>query len=192
MDSTQLTIHNLEGTTLTRMFGRPTLRNVNKTRNEITAAYAQNKTKHPDFPSGERFGFASAIMKQKRFITLHNKTVQPGDDGWLDEEWEFEYPSRPSAYDSTITGQMLDATRRRKEEERKALLEGWDTFNAYELSYKTKLAAAYDEPYWATLKHDILGFSHLTVHQMIEHLERQCLALTNREKKKKHALNSLI
>ena len=183
MDSTQATIHNLEGLNLTWMHGRPTLQNVNKTRNEITTAYTQSKTKHPSFPSGERFGFASAIMKPTRFITLHNDALS-ADKEPLDEAWEFEYSSLPPTYDSTITGQMLDATGRRKEEERKALLERWETFNAYKLAYKTKLAAAYDDPYWATLKHNILGFSHLTVSQMIEHLERQFLALTNREKNK--------
>ena len=92
MDLTQATIHNLEGLNLTRMHGRPTLRNVNKTRNEITAAYAQSKTKHPSFPSGERFGFASAIMKPTRFITLHNDALS-ADAEPLNEEWEFEYPA---------------------------------------------------------------------------------------------------
>jgi hypothetical protein len=80
-----------------------------------------------------------------RHITLHNDALSANTKP-LDKEWEFEYPARPSTYDSTITRQMLDATRRRKEEERKALFEGWETFNAYKLAYKTKLATAYDDP----------------------------------------------
>ena len=92
MDATHATIHNLEGSTLTRIFGRPMLQNVNKTQNEITAAYAQNKTKHPAFPSGKQFGFASVIMKAPQFITLHNES-ENGDTDLLDKALEFEYLS---------------------------------------------------------------------------------------------------
>ena len=47
------------------------------------------------------------------------------------------------------------------------------------------MAAAYDETYFGTIKDDLLGFSHLTVNAMLEHLREQCLAVTFKEKKKK-------
>ena len=108
----EIAVRALEGRTLTRVPGRPTMCAVNKTHNKITAEYAKAKTTHPDFPLGSRFGFAAATMKAARFIRLHDLQVQAGDE--LDPAWEFTYPERPSAYGATITGQMADATRRQK------------------------------------------------------------------------------
>ena len=157
----EIAVRALEGRTLTRVPGRPTMRAVNKTRNEITAEYAKAKTTHPDFPLGSRFGFAAATMKAARFIRLHDLQVQAGDE--LDPAWEFTYPERPSAYDASITGQMADATRRRKEEERKEALSQFDTFDGYKQAFKEKMELAYDASYFATVKDDVLGFTYLTV-----------------------------
>ena len=179
----ELAVKALEGRVLTRMPGRPTMRGVNKTRNQITAEYAKAKTSHPSFPLGTRFGFAAAMMKTSRYIRVHDIQCVAGDE--LDPTWTFEYPERPATYDASITGQMLDATRRKKEEERKDALMQFDTFEGYELAFKEKLELAYDAAYFATLRDDILGFTHLTVLDLLEHLESQCLALTNREKQSK-------
>ena len=61
----------------------------------------------------------------------------------------------------------------------------FDVFEAYEMHFKDKVAEAYDEAYLEALKDDALGFTHVTVREMIEHLQEQCLALTVSEKKKK-------
>ena len=44
---------------------------------------------------------------------------------------------------------------------------------------------AYNETYFDTIKDDLPGFTHLTVNDMLEHLQEQCLAMTFKEKKKK-------
>ena len=179
----ELTVKALEGRMLTRMPGRPTMRAVNKTRNQITAEYAKAKTSHEAFPMGSRFGIAAAIMKTARYIRVHDNQCVTGDE--LDPNWIFVYPDRPATYDASITGQMLDATRRKKEEERKDAIMQFDTFEGYELAFKEKLEMAYDAAYFSTLRDDILGFTHLTVLDMLEHLENQCLKLTNRERQSK-------
>ena len=122
----ELTVKALEGRVLTRMPGRPTMRAVNKTRNQITAEYAKAKTSHQSFPLGSRFGFAAAIMKTSRFIRIHDNQVAAGDE--LDPNLIFVYPDRPATYDASITGQMLDTTRHKKEEERKDALMQFETF----------------------------------------------------------------
>ena len=76
----ELAVRALEGRTLTRMPGRPTMRAVNKTRNGITAEYAKVKMTYPNFPLGTRFGFAAATMKPACFIRLHGLQVQVGDE----------------------------------------------------------------------------------------------------------------
>ena len=60
------TIKTLEGRRLARMMGRPTMKHINQTRNEIASEYAKAKTSHPSFPQGSRFGFASAIPKKEK------------------------------------------------------------------------------------------------------------------------------
>ena len=53
------------------------------------------------------------------------------------------------------------------------------------MHYKDAMASAYDETYFDTIKDDLLGFSYLTVNDMLEHLQEQCLAMTFKEKKEK-------
>ena len=86
----ELAIRALEGRHLTRMPGRPTMRGVNQTRNEITAEYAKAKTTHASFPMGTRFGFAAAIMKTPRYIRIYDLQVNTGDK--LDPVWVFDRP----------------------------------------------------------------------------------------------------
>ena len=64
----ETTLRALQGATLTRRPGRPTLKGVQATRNEISSAYAKAKTSHEDFPMGERFGYAAAVMKTRKYI----------------------------------------------------------------------------------------------------------------------------
>ena len=60
-----------------------------------------------------------------------------------------------------------------------------DVFEAYETALKEKLEDAYDVSYLEALKDDLLGFTHVTVREMLSHLEEQCLALTTTDKKQK-------
>ena len=178
-------IKSLEGRRLARIMGRPTMKIVNQTRNEIASEYAKAKTSHPSFPQGTRFGFASAILKKEKFRSLHNAVagVAVGDE--LTAAWVFAYPTRPESYDETIAGNMLDATRRKREAARADLITQFDIFEGYKTSFKDKVEEAYDQAYFTTMKDDVLGFMHVTVADMLQHLEGQCHALTEREKKEK-------
>ena len=109
----EATVKSLEGTTITRRHGRPTFAGVNGTRDELTAIFAKAKTSHPEFPLGERFGFAPAVMKGAKFVKLHNPVAAANDE--LDDDWEFTYPQRPPAYDETIGANLGDNARRKKE-----------------------------------------------------------------------------
>ena len=178
-------IKTLEGRRLARIMGRPTMKHVNQTRNEIASEYAKAKTSHPSFPQGSRFGFASAILKKEKFRSLHNAVEGVAEEDELAEVWEFAYPTRPDMYDETIVGNMLDATRRKREATRADLITQFDTFEGYETAFKDKVEEAYDQAYFSTMKDDVLGFMHVTVAGMLSHLEGQCHALTEREKKAK-------
>ena len=138
-------IKSLEGRRLARIMGRPTMKIVNQTRNEIASEYAKAKTSHPSFPQGTRFGFASAILKKEKFRSLHNAVAGVAEDDELDVTWEFTYPTRPDAYDDTIIGNMLDATRRKREATRADLITQFDTFEGYETAFKDKVEEAYDQ-----------------------------------------------
>ena len=41
---------------------------------------------------------------------------------------------------------------------------------------------AYDESYFKTLKYDILGFTHITAHDVLNHLDEKFLTLASRKK----------
>ena len=60
-----------------------------------------------------------------------------------------------------------------------------DIFEACQIYYKDAIADAYDETYFEALRDDLLGFTHLTVSDMFDHLREQCLAMTSKEKKQK-------
>ena len=108
------TIRALEGVKLTRMRGRPTTKNIAKTRGEIGAAFARAKTSHKAFPLGSKFGFAAAVLNAKKFIKLHNKAATNLlDVPELPDDWTFTYPTRPSTYPG-MGGTTGDISRRRK------------------------------------------------------------------------------
>ena len=58
-------------------------------------------------------------------------------------------------------------------------------FKAYQTFYKDAVAAAYDESYFEALKDKLLGFTHVTLSEIIDHLRKQCLTMTSKEKKQK-------
>ncbi len=180
----EATLTSLEGKRLTRVLGRPTIKSVKKTRKEIAADYAKAKTTHDSFPLGSRFGFAAAILPTTTYIAAHDK-ANPANA--LDPAWTFDPPDRPKSYDGTAVGNITDATRRKKEAERNKEIREWERWDAYETAYKQKIEEAYDAQYLETLKDDILELSACSVDEVLEHLELQCLALTNVEREAKLA-----
>lgn len=178
------TLKALEGKRLERCVGRPSYESVDETRREIAREYAKAKTTHTDFPLGKKLGFAAAILKHDDYITLHNK-LEADPDEHLDDDWQFDNPTRLARYDATITGNMLEATRKNREDTRKGMLEQWDIFDAYETKYKDLVEEAYDATYIKALKDDFLGFSHCSVRDMLDELDSHCLSLTTNEKQSK-------
>ena len=122
-------IQALGGVKLTRQLGRPTLKNVNKTRTEIAAIYARAKTTHSGFPLGTKFGFAAAILTTATYRRIHDKAidnlplVNAAQANYLPANWQFAHPARPSVYDPTIIAGTDDATCRLKEAERAKLID---------------------------------------------------------------------
>ena len=180
----------LEGVRLPRMLGRPTLKTVNKMRKAIAAEYAKAKTTHPDFPLGEKFGFSAAVLKTHNYISKHNAHAAnvPAAIG-LGPAWTFQHPTRPDIIDNTILAAHSDHSRDRKKTIRAALIKEFDRFDGYETAFTEKLEKAVEEAYFETIKDDTFAFDGLSVNDMLNHLESQCLALTGREKAKK--LNSI-
>ena len=82
---------------------------------------------------------------------------------------------------------MGDNARRRREAAHNNLITQWGRYNAHETTYKDAIEAAYDACYLAGKKDEVLGLGHLTVQDVLDHLEAQCLALTTLEKNKKLA-----
>ena len=175
----------LESKRLARVMGRPTRKAVNKTRGAIAAAYAEAKTSHPSFPLGSKFGFAAAVMLPDKYRARHNTIAAAAGSDALPDDWEFVHPIRPSTYDAGILATHNDNTRRRKESIHTDLINQYEAFTLYEDLYKYKLEEAFDEAYFSTLKDELFGFAGQTVAAMLHHLDKQCLALTGREKKEK-------
>ena len=133
----------------------------------------------------------AAILKTRKFINLHNTataTIPEAEE--LDEAWEFEHPTHPEPYDEIDLPQGLSAQQRdmRRKKQKAVCNEDivqYDIFEAYQTYYKDVIAQAYDKTYFEAIHDDLLGFTHVTVAGMLEHLTEQCLALTFKEKKKK-------
>ena len=186
MSSTrETTISSLASTLLTRHLGRPTRQAVKHTRRELGIIYAAAKTSHADFPLGSRFGFAAAILTSKSFINAFNLVCERDDE--LADDWEFEIPERPSATDPSITDDTSDTYRRKKVAEWAEHTKQWERFDAYEHVFKNKLEGAFDSQYFDTLRDDLLGYTHVCVSEMLDHLLTQCLALTDVEKQERLA-----
>ena len=122
-------------------------------------------------------------MKPRKFIRLHNAVCPTGQE--LADTWVFDHPERPDAYDSTIANNAGEANRRRREAKHNDQIAQWDRFDAHETTYKDALEVAYDGAYLAGCKDDVLGLSHLTVADVLDHIESQCLSLTTLEKNQK-------
>ena len=179
-------IKSFEDFRLTRHVGRPTRAKVNASRAELAGKYAKHKTTYDAFPMGPWFGFSAAIIKSQPFVRIHNEACEDIDGVEpLDAVWEFAHPDRPEIYDTGITAAMSDATRRKREARRTEWLAEHDIFGGFEDASKDKLIEAYDEAYFSAIKHPIFGLSNVTVNEMLNHLESQCLALTSRDKEDK-------
>ena len=70
-------------------------------------------------------------------------------------------------------------------DEWKVFTSKWERFDAYEHAFKQKLIMAYDSQYSETMSDDLLGFTHVFVYEMLDHLLDQCLALTDVEKEER-------
>ena len=123
-------------------------------------------------------------MKPVKYISLHNTLVaDPAHQ--LATNWTFVHPVRPASYDADIQGNMPDATRHKREANRAELIKFFEILDAYETHTKVALEAAYNAACWTALRDDVLDFLHVTVTAMLEHLEGQCLVLTQREHRAK-------
>jgi hypothetical protein len=180
----EATIRPLDGASLTRFAGWPTFKRVKITRNKIAAAYSTHKATHPSFPMGNRFSFAAAVMKTSKFIRTHNSMTDNEDDN-LDDDWEFERPVAPAAYNKTIAANVGDNTRCKQEAQHSAVLRDYDVFAAYETIFKDRLAEVYDATYLRAIKDDVLGFLVVTVRDMLNQLESRCLAISDHDEAKK-------
>ena len=58
----------------------------------------------------------------------------------------------------------------------------FDRFEGYEAAFKMKVAETYDKSTLEVLHEELLKFTHVTLEEMLKHLEDQCHALTSREK----------
>ena len=142
--------------------------------------YAEAKTTHLDFPYGRRFGFAAAILTPAQYLQKHNAACIVGEE--LDDAWVFDAPEKLSPTDPAIDGATTDAERREWTANWNEQISEFDRFDAHEIVFKDKLYEAYDLSYWVTIRCDLLGFSAVSVYEMLDHLLSQCLALTDTEK----------
>ena len=179
----EATISALQGAQLTRHLGRPTRNAIKKTRKELGILYAAAKTTHKDFAMGFRFGYAAAILTSRQFIKVFNSVCDDGDE--LDDDWEFMVPQRPTTTNPAIVETTTDTDRRKKVAEWTQHVEQYERFDAYETVFKEKLEAAFDSHYFQTLYDDLLGYTHVCVSEMLDHLLDQCLAITDTEKAEK-------
>ena len=124
-------------------------------------------------------------MLPDKYRARHNTIAATAGSDALPDDWEFVHPIRPSAYDAGILATHNDNTRRRKESIHTDLINQYEAFTLYEDLYKYKLEEAFDEAYFSTLKDELFGDAGQTVASMLHHLNKQCLALTGREKKEK-------
>ena len=79
-------------------------------------------------------------------------------------------------------GTTGDINRRRKEAHNLEELAQFDRFEGYEAAFKMKVSEAYDEATLEVIHDELLEFTHVTLEEMLKHLEDQCHALTSREK----------
>ena len=105
--------------------------------------------------------------------------IQVGEE--LPDDWELLIPQRPAPTNPDIDEDTNDADRRRLTAEWKEYVAEWERFDAYEYAFKQKLVSAYDSQYFETLRDDLLGFTHVCVSEMLDHLNDQCIVLTEVE-----------
>ena len=146
-------VQKLESKKLQRMLGRPTREHVKKMRGAITAVYVKAKTSHDSSPLKSKFGFSAAVLKEEKYIALHN-TVATGlsNTDNLATTWSFTHPSRPDTYDDTILAVHPDVSRRKEEAQRAELFTKYEISEGYEKAYKEKSFLAIDKAYLITMK----------------------------------------
>ena len=139
----EATLKSLQGSTLTRHHGRPTYKNVETTRKEVAQAFAKAKTSHNGFPMGDKFGMAAAVLKNRKFINLHNTPAATiPDTEKLDKAWEFYRPTRPEPYDKIklpqgLSAQKRDVIRKKPEAVRNEDIVQYDICEAFQTHYNT-------------------------------------------------------
>ena len=69
------------------------------------------------------------------------------EDNDLDNDWEFEHPAAPVAYNKTIAANVGDNTCHKREAQHFAVVQDYNVLAAYKTSFKDRLAEAYDATY---------------------------------------------
>ena len=83
-----------------------------------------------------------------------------------------------------LSAQQRDTRRKKQEAVRNEDIVKYDIFEANQTYHKDAIVAAHDETYFDVIRGDLLGFTHLTVNDLLEHLKEQCLAMTFEKKRR--------
>ena len=173
------TITELTAADITKWVDQPTHASIKKTRKELTKKATAIKTRYDAFPLGTRFGYAAAIMLTANYKETANK-IEPLK---LADTWSFKQPEQTKVYDPSIDGKTASVKVTKLETAWETRRQDHEIYLGIKDAMKQLIVKAYAPCWLEEIEDNILEFTVKSAKNMLDHLVRQCLKVTNREKK---------
>ena len=137
---------------VTRIHGQPSDLSVTILTRELVKLASSVKTKL----GGGKHGHIGLILEDTRYTAISNGGVS------------FNEPAHPGAYPATVSNDS--ATREKEIAEHKASVTEAETCDAVHEALKEKAIEAVDEEWLAEIEDDLLGFTNLSLKEILKHL----------------------
>ena len=167
----------LESKTVSAIVGQPTMRSYEKLINELKPIAIYLKT--TILPMGRKYGFLATICTDEEYGQIINKSA-----------YVWQEPQEPEDYDSTITIDMPDVLRKKKEEENRRYINEYNKYQAVTNVLRERIVEAVDEEYIEALKDNLVDYNDVLPFDLLAQIKKT-ISLTTYERNEVKKLMAL-
>lgn len=177
MSTQEAIIEALSGYTVTSFKGRrPKATDLDTLEKELAVVAATQKTSL--FEGGQRHGHLCNVISDEAYGIIIN-----------DEDFEFEEPELPEAYNPEILPHMGDVQRKTMEAEWEKRKQHYQVYLGVQEVLRKLIVGAVDPQYLRELDNEYTGFTEHTARAIIEHLRTKCKLTTTEKSKMRDQIN---
>lgn len=177
MSTQEAIIESLSGHTVTSFKGRrPTATDIDTLEKELAVIAAKIKTSL--FEGGQRHGHLCNVISDEAYQIIINN-----------EDFEFEEPELPEAYNPEILPHMGDVQRKTLEAEWEKHKQHYQAYLGVQEVLRKLIIGAVDQQYVRELNNEYTGFTEHHARTIIDHIRSKCTLTTTQRAKMRDQIN---